>query len=419
LFGRKQKKSIPGKEINTEDEILGFLDDVFRYRTTLSIRTRHEDLKSFIYDINADKKLVKVQGDPALDEYVDKPLKCGFSLDSTWYVFTSTLVMHSGRPFLELPRQILRQERRKSQRVGFAPRERVKVAAMESLGSGIGVTGFAVDVSTGGICLAIERAMVLQNEREVQPNPQLLKKGTQLAMVRINRIPGLPSFDIQGVLNRIYMDGQWKMAIGFSGLPGKIKDLIKRLVDERTRQFRPVRRSRKRRLEMEAVRRKEEEEKEAAAAVTVEAPQQQENKIAFTQTASESEPEPALVPVEEPIISDSLISLGAMLDMELAFLEEHTEFQWIHVDNPLKIVRQLNEKHPRYLLLPWLFNDRSILDYLQKMSGLGVLEGVEVILFSQGDIPGKEIVKSRMLGVKHILKLPLETPGQLLELLET
>lgn len=459
LFSKKSKKSIPGREVNTEDEILGYLDDVIRYRAFLTIRTKKDRFKLALYSIEEKDKLLKIQADPGLDSYANQSVQCGFSLDSTWYMFMTKLVMREHRQYLDIPDQILRKERRKSARVRISPREKVKVTVLQSLGAGVGITGVAVDVSTGGICVAIERTMILQQEREVQPSPQLLKRGTQLMVVKVNRIPGVPAFEAQGVVNRIYSDGGWKIAIQFPTLPNKIKELIKRFVHERAPVFSPVFRSRKKRMEMEEARRKEEEENAAetvqtdqpgteevaadAAADTVpddtpgpEAPQDtgpqlvpppidepapQDDIFAGGDLIPGLEPMPQEEPEppEEPVTGKSLISLGALLDKELDFLNSESDYTWVHVDNPIRIVKNLNEKRPRYLLLPLEFNNQSMLDYLQRIEKMGVLRDVGVILFSENDIPGREMVKSRMLGIKHILKLPLESHAQLLDILES
>jgi hypothetical protein len=439
LFSKKQKKSIPGKEINTEDEILGYLDDISRYRITLTIMIGKETLNSSVYSAEEKDKIIKIQGDPVLEGYANKKVTCGFPMDNTFYIFTTKVVMHEYRPQLEIPEQIIRKERRRSQRTNFTPRQQVKVAVLQGLGSGTGVTGLATDVNLNGICVSIERALSLQNEREMAAGPHLFKKGDQLAVVKINKIPGVPVFDVAGTVNRIFMSGKWKLAIEFPKLPGNIKTLLDRLLKERCPKFSPVRRSRKKRLEMEALREKEEAKLEQETPEPVkpkrkgvtftpmEAPEPEQKPVPEPETSPamemEAAPEPMPMPEPEPEpepepFTDSLISLGEILDKHLAFLDTESELTWVHVDNPLRIVRNLNEKHPRFLLLPLTFNEQSMLDYLQKISGMGVLKGVEVIMFSEDDIPPKEIIKSKMLGIKHILKLPLEEPRQLLEILE-
>lgn len=466
LFAKKQKKSIPGKEINTEDEILGYLDDISRYRITLTIQAGKETLNSSVYSAEEKEGIIKIQGDPILEEFVNKNVVCGFPMDNTYYIFNTKVVMHEYRPQLAMPDQILRKERRKSPRTNFTPRQQVKVAVLQGLGSGTGVTGLAVDVNLNGICLAIERALSLQNERELSPGGHLFKPGDQLAIVKVNKIPGVPVFDITGTVNRVFLSGKWKLAIEFSKLPGNIRTLLDRLLKERCPKFHPVRRSRKKRLEMDAIREQEEAQQEtvepekprmksitfsSAEEQEPEAPPAEETEAApETETAAdtetivepdvetelepeaisepevegEPEPEPQLIPVPEPepqpepeLLTNALISLGEILDRHLSFLEDQADLTWIHVDNPLRIVRNLNEKHPRFLLLPLTFNEQSMLDYLQKINSLGVLKDVEVIIFSEEDVPPKEIIKSKMLGIKHMLKLPLESPAQLLEIL--
>ncbi len=59
-----------------------------------------------------------------------------------------------------------------------------------------------------------------------------------------------------------------------------------------------------------------------------------------------------------------------------------------------------------------------MLDYLQRLHNVGILKDITVILFSTEDIAMKDIVKIRMLGIKHTLKLPLETEESLMDILE-
>ncbi len=449
LFSRRKKS---GSGICTEDEILGFIDDVVRNRQKLTISSKKITVVTSVYSVDDKNKIIRVQNDPELEYLEDQAVICGFSLDRTWYVFKSKVITHEGRIHVTLPEEIQRKERRKSNRTTISLREKVKVAALEGLGTGIGVTGMAVDVGTGGICMAIERAMVMQNEREVNPGYNLLDEGTELMIVKVNRLPGIPPFEVPGIVNRIDRVGKWRLAIQFSKMPGKTEALIKNLLDSRRSPVRTVRRSRKRRMEMDAARKKEEAETATEAAVEAksealdepvtpeETPPSNNNRVTFTplktqpsspataetqMTESQDSPvsTPAAAPIEPPTPpeppEDCLLSLGDELDKHLDLLKTKTTIKWLHVDNPLRIVRNLNEKHPRFLLLPLKFREQSMLDYLQKIAGMGVLKEVKIILLSDEEIPMREIVKSKMLGIKHMLKLPLENPDQLLEIINT
>lgn len=444
LFSRKQKPSIPGVEINTEDEILGYLDDIQRNRLSLIVLGKGINLSTPIYDVDGKGKLIKVRNDSVFDENEGKPVRCGFPMDRTFYMFTSKIVMHNDRPFLELPNQILRKERRKGVRTNLSRREGAKVSALQSLGAGFGVVGMASDVSASGVCLVIDRAMNLSNERDISAGRNLFEPGTELMVVKINRIPGVPVFDTSGIVKRIFPAGvgQWRIALEFGKLPGKTKSLIEHFVKTRTPAFRPSHRSRKRRLEMDAARKAEQQEQAAEAAEAAEAVEtvaetavNEEPPEAGDSTMKLLEVEPGYEPPPEPEPDDvlaevklepepepeppgeSLVSLGTVLDEQLAFLETDSELAWLHVDNPVRIMRKLNERHPRFLLLPWQFNEQSMVDYLQKIHAMGVLKDVEVILFHNGDLPPREIIKSKMLGIKHILQYPLEDKRLLLDIL--
>jgi hypothetical protein len=59
-----------------------------------------------------------------------------------------------------------------------------------------------------------------------------------------------------------------------------------------------------------------------------------------------------------------------------------------------------------------------MLDYLEKISNMGVLNGVDIILFSEEKIPPKDLIKCRMLGIQHTIQLPLSTKDQLLGIIK-
>ncbi|MCP4220838.1 MAG: hypothetical protein GY765_39790 [bacterium] len=451
LFSRKKKSS---SGINTEDEILGFLDDLFQLRVNVTIQGKSGTFKSSIYFVDSKNKVARIQNDPEVDKFLDKPVKCGFSLDRTWYMFSSKVKNHNGKPHIEIPEEIVIKDRRKSPRSTVSRREGVKVSVLEGLGSGIGVSGWACDIGLKGIGVSIERAIVMQNQKEITPSPTLMKKGTKLALVKINRIPGVPVFESPGVVVRVAREGGWKLAIELSKVPSKIEALISKLLSTRSTKPKPIRRSRKRRQERDAERAKENKDGGGGDLWASESPASKttapaaapvvEKKAAKADFFEENQPNTGAqttappTPVGSPadfldadsppapqssegagLQKNTLISLGGLLDRHLVFLNDMSEFHWVHVDNPMRIVKNLNEKQPRFLLLPWIFRGNSMLDYLQKIQKMGVLKDVVIVLFSEEDVPMREVVKSKMLGVKHTLKFPLDTPDQVLDILRS
>lgn len=448
LFGKK-KRTGGANEIFLEDEILGTLDELKLQRIPLSIVYKKNERKVSVYFADDKKELVRIQNDPFFDEYVGKTVKCGFTLDKFWHVFEAKIVIQKGDTHLTLPEVITMVQRRKHARASLTAREKVKVTALEGLMAGIGVTGVAADVSIGGVCMVVERAMMLQAEREITPSPEMWKQGTKLMVVKLNRVPGVPPFDTQGKVNRIFREGMhWKIAIEFSKIPSNIEPLIARFVDQRAPRLRPIRRSRKRRLEIESEReqarmdKKAEEEQNTGAEVSAAeesavnesgdffepldkdltfvddtgAPPPPASTSAPTAAEPEPVPEPAPAPSTVTISYKRLLSLGEDLKQHLAFLEKNPEFEWLHVDSPRDLVKTLNERKPGHLLLPWIYKGQSMMDYLQRLSH--ALKKVDVILFFMHEISPREIIKSKMTGVHHFIKLPLENEDYLIGVLE-
>lgn len=459
LFTRNKKKTGAPNEIYVDDEIVGTLDELVAQRIPLTITVKKFEKDVSVYFVDDKKELIRIQNDPFFDEFAGKTVNCGFLLDKYWHSFESKILIDKADLHLTLPEVIVMTQRRKNPRASLTAREKVKVTALEGLGSGIGVTGYCVDISVGGACMAIERAMILQQEREVQPHPDLLAKDTKLMIVKVNKIPGVPPFDAQGKVNRIFRDGMtWKMGIEFTRLAPNIESLVSRFVDERAPRIRPMRRSRKRRLEMEDARKKELSERNEAATESRNDNRPDlnftEKKVSFfkeTESASTeknlppqanqsaelktcvfneeydflNEPEPAVAEpaapsmaakTPEPQAWNRLLSMGDELKENLDFLNNISHLEWNHVDNPLKVVKTLNERKPGFLLLPWSFKNQNMLEYVQRINT--AVAGVEIIIFYRHDIAPREIIIGRMAGVRNFIKLPLESTAPFLKIID-
>jgi hypothetical protein len=360
-----------------------------------------------------------------------------------------------------MPSAIKQSERRKNPRSAFSPREEVGVSVLQTLGAGIGVTGTVTDVSTGGICLTIERALKLENEKQVTVRSDLLPKGTELMLIKIKGIPGVPTFETNGIVNRISGPGKWKLAIELLKIPAPIKAAIEKFVKSRYHKPIPVRRSYQKRQEMQKQREleREQEKQEAAAQETQQdtRPGRSEG-IKFvkddlspeaveqitgaslepepepepkTKPEPKFEPEPQFTPEPEfapdgegmPLSTEPLkpilISLGKQLQEQLVFLSEAEQYEWVHVDTPVKIIRFLRERKTDFLLLPLEYKRQGMLEYLEKVSGMGLLKDVGIILLTGEQISPKDMVKCRMLGIQHIIELPLPNPGQVLDIIKS
>ncbi|MGE5343684.1 MAG: hypothetical protein ACM3SY_19620 [Candidatus Omnitrophota bacterium] len=476
IFTKKTKDTIEGPDIiGTEDEILGTLDEVFKQRIALTVRTKEKRWICNIYSLDIAKRVMRIEESHGITDCNNEPVQCGFALDRAWFVFQSKIVLSSdNKPHLLIPRAIKQMERRKNNRGTFSLREKVSVSILESLGRGVGLTGTAVDISTDGLCLVIDRAIRMENEQKLGIHSGLLDRGTSLAIIKVKGIPGVPSFEAEGIVNRISGPGSWKLAVQFTKLPGSIRSAIEKFVSSRFIAPTLMRRSYQRKMEMQKKREEQrdpEPEKpkkdlppaqQGGARSSIKfvdenvslseltpspkakpqpapappapplkpwktpdfkAPAESPESIASDptekteKTEAADQPQPPAPPAKDESLKPVLLSLGDALKDALTFLSDVSEYDWIHIDSPMRIIKCLNERKTGYLMLPVSYKNQSMVEYLEKITHMGVLKEVNVLLFLSEPISPRDMVKCRILGIQHFIILPLEGSDQILDII--
>ena len=435
LFSRKKTKSNDEALINTEDEVLGYLDEVYRKRIPLTLRLKGKSADTDILYMDEKNKVLRVQQDLFRGIQHGMDVSVGFPLDRTWWTFKSKFVLVNEKPHILIPKAIHHSERRKHLRTSFTPREQVKVTVLEGLGSGNGVFGMAVDIGTGGISLTIEKAMNLSNEREIPPTETLFKPGTKLAIVKINRLPGCPLMEVSGIAKRVWRDGKWRLAIEFANLPKGQYSGILRFIEPRTLEFKPVRRSKKRREEREEARAvprapaaegARPESGGGAAAPSGDAGSSRSAPPADpTQAAppppskaGESAPEPAKEQsAPEASKRPTVLVLGEALLEEIPFLKaKNSPFEVIVSNTPISAVKVITEDAPAMILCGTAFKGRNIVEVLEKIHNMGVLNDRKVVVCGN-DLTGKDMIKLKMLKIETVIPLPMTTAQDFLQAL--
>ena len=455
LFSFKQKnKSQPEGSIVSPDEILAYLDELVKKKINLAVSTSAKEVQAQIFFLEEKDGLMRTQGE-GLTSMKGKTVSCGFSLDRSWFAFQSQVGSKDGKSYLTLPEEIQHSERRAKPRTAFSIREQVKVTILENLGSGSGVFGRAVDVSSDGMSLIIDRAMILDNEKEIGPGPGLYKPNCPLMLVKVNKIPGCAPFECQGTALRVYKDGKWKLAISFKKLPSVHQNQIEKFVDSRSIPFKLVKRSRRKREEEDTLQMPSNLDRDFAPSSQVEPEvssevltsnsmpfQDEENRsdgivdsdpmdIAGGTSADQNtnwnaasdedlleeenntKPDDFLEPLEgeKPIV----YSFGRELVPYLLFLKKRTI--WHAESNFQTLVSRLNEKRPHAIF----FSDNAAGDetliLIQKLKAIGLLEGVRVLWTHMESLNPKTHVKLRIAGVEKTLKLPVKDKAELLKTL--
>ncbi len=406
LFSKK-KDDGPKGSIKTEDEILGYLDEIVALRKSLEISPGKTRINCNVYSLEEKKKLIHIEQAKEFDSLDGKSVQCGFSLDNTWFVFKSKIVIQGGRQYIAYPDYILHKERRQGGRVSFVAREAVSVSILEAFGKGTGITGKGLNISENGACASIIRVMDLGAEKEIRPGLSVFSPGQKVMLVRIKGAPGVKEFDTEGIVNRVALDGGWKVAVTFDKLPGGAKKELKYLIESRSRELKLFKKSRQKRLEI--AKRKEEEMK--SAPVEQSKNREKEQSMSRENTpASETTSNPAPVISSEPY---TVLSMGDQIDKELTFFKNIPHCSWVKCKNPLDLSKNIRQQKAAYLVLPYLINGKNTLDHLRKFYAMNLLDDIKIIILYSEKISVEDITKCKVLGIRHLIELPMADPQKL------
>lgn len=392
-----------------QDDILGYLDEVISKRIEISINYKNKLYPCYFYSFTPDDKLIRIQNIQPLFNANKKEVICGFPLDKTWFTIKSQIIVSKEDLFITTPESIRYAERRESNRAVFSPREEVKVTVVESIGSGTGVFGLATNISEEGICLTIDKTMLLNNEKIISPHKDLYKPDADIMLIKINKIPGGRPFETSGKVNRVFKDGgKWKLAIKFGKLPAGAPSQIQRFVESRSSEFKVTKRSRKKRLEMEENRQQMPEPKNDKPH---EIPKKPIVKTIPPKIEKNKKEE-----VNLPTIT--VVTLGEELNTHLGFLSSIKSIKWVHGENQIQILALIHEVNADVLLLPFMLGDCDMLDYLQKIQSMGLIEDIEIAIFSENPISIKDRIRGKVANVETFFPLPITDKVQFINFLQ-
>lgn len=432
LFTRKNKSKSSSDDIvlTQEDEIVAYIDEVFRKRISVQFTIKGKQISANILFMDSKNKAMRIQMDGYSQGMHGMDVMAGFALDRTWWSFKTKLVGIQDKPHLLIPKAIAHNERRKMPRTSFTSREQVKVTVMEGLGSGHGVFGMANDVSTGGICLTIEKAMVLANEKEISPSPTLFKPGARLGYVKINRVPGTQAIETSGIAKRVYRDGKWKCAIELDKLSKPDRTGFARFIEPRVLEFKFVKRSMKKREEIDA-RRAESPSMSGRPGAGPAAAPPPGNKApappkakkaaapppsgpaAATQAPAPPAPTGAPKPPTQAAAPEAgpktkVLVIGESLLNELPFLEDaDCPFTPLVGSTPVNVIRLLTEENPPIILCGSQFKGRSSIVVLERITNMGMAENRKIFVCSK-DLQSKDRIKFKMMKIGRFVGLPVK-----------
>jgi len=225
MFGSKKSKSSEGSEL-----VLAYLEEAQRVRTTLTlVDSKRREIPATLGAITEDKVTLATQGPLLADKGSEVTLL--FILDGLRFKAEARLLdTKPGSATLDLPGAISLAERRKKPRARLNAREAVTATALTGLFDGVGLNGTVENISEGGVCIRVDRAMDVKTQRKMHMGANILEVGQAFMLIKLSKIPKCPTLELAGTV--AWVDASHGLVIGIAfesgkeGLLGPVRSLV-------------------------------------------------------------------------------------------------------------------------------------------------------------------------------------------------
>ena len=230
MFGLKKSKSSEGSEL-----VLAYLEDAQRVRATVfAVDPKAREIPASLVIVGEERVTVSIQGRVMAEK--GEPISLLFYLDGLRLKATGKLQeLKTGTLVMELPSSIELAERRKKARARLNQREGATAIALTGLFEGIGLTGNIDNISEGGMCLKVGRAINVKTQGPMHMGPNLLSVGEVFMVIKLNKLPKCPLIEVGGVAAHVASEGNG-LSIGITFDSGKesILSPVKSMVTSRS-----------------------------------------------------------------------------------------------------------------------------------------------------------------------------------------
>ncbi|MBK7292855.1 MAG: response regulator [Holophagaceae bacterium] len=215
MFGLKKSKPSEGSEL-----VLAYLEDAQRVRATIfAVDPKGREIPASLVVVTEERVTLGVQGRVMAEK--GEPIGLLFYLDGLRLKATGRLQeLKTGTLVMELPTAITLAERRKKPRARLNQREGATAIALTGLFDGIGLTGAIDNISEGGMCLKVGRAMNVKTQGPMHMGPNLLSKGEVFMVIKLNKLPKCPLIEVGGVAAHVVSEGNG-LSVGITFESGK------------------------------------------------------------------------------------------------------------------------------------------------------------------------------------------------------
>ncbi len=215
MFGLKKSKSSEGSEL-----VLAYLEEAQRVRVSLlAVDPKGREVPAALVAVTEERVTLSTQGRIMAEK--GEPVALVFILDGLRLQAKGRLQeLKTGTMVLELPASIELAERRKKPRGRLNQREGAAITALTGLFEGIGLTGTIENISEGGLCMKVGRAMNVKTQGQMHLGPNLLTVGEPFMLLKLSKLPKCPLIELGGTVAHVTAEGG-SLIIGVTFEPGK------------------------------------------------------------------------------------------------------------------------------------------------------------------------------------------------------
>lgn len=229
MFGLKKSKPPEESEL-----VLAYLEEAQRVRTVVGVvNARGLEVAATLASVGEDRVALALQG-PLVAEK-GAALSLVFVLDGLRFkASTHLLDAKPGTASVELPASLALAERRRAPRARLNAREGATATALTGLFEGVGLNGAVENISEGGVCIRVDRAMDVKTQRKMHLGPNLVAVGDTFMLIKLSKLPKCPPLELAGTV--AYVDARQGLLVGLAFERGKEALLapVRALVASRT-----------------------------------------------------------------------------------------------------------------------------------------------------------------------------------------
>jgi len=408
--------------------VLAYMEELIRLQKPVQIWMRKGDLTPTAGRIDAlqeDDGIMRIALQRSIpgDILPPCPMEMFFMIDGQRFLTQIRFKTRDAylKACFKIPEVVRHAERRSRMRTRFSPRERASTTVLEGIFDGIGASGALVNLSMEGLCMKIERAIHIRENRNLPVSTDLFTTGKCLPIVRILNLPRTPTIECSGTVAHLSVTpGGVLMGLRLECLGQPERDLIEQILTRRLPRFNlgfPVKR-RWAELNIDPLEEGEgeggEEGEEEEDKATDPEPSSGQPENAAAMVAAVHEEHRQRLRAIRKRGRHILVLAGDEMDRSILsgtlFVDGYT--QVTSAGNLLEALRACRKTPPDLVIMEERIGPTEARDFLARLRAQGNLEDIPVVMLSS--TPGvRTTLIAKSAGIAHVQAIPTDYDGEM------